>query len=209
VGNVLDKLRGKLHEHARVGIDRTYVYKLHSDDRRPVRARRDNVRIGLMRPSSLAQLATIGPFDPAEAEERLSRGDRCYGAWIDGELAHYSWAQDRGAHPIDAAGITVDIPPGELWIYNCRTAEAHRGKGIYPRVLERIANDYFCEGAITVWIYTSEDNIASQHGLLKLGFVHTSTLRTLYVAGYAVPLEAVEHVAMEAQADCRVTRMGR
>lgn len=192
MGHVLDKLRGKLHKHARVAIERTYVYKLRFDDPRPP-SDRGGLSIGLVPRAKLAQLATIGPFDRAECEERLVRGDRCYGVWSDGELAHYSWVQDRGTHPIEAAGIDVDIPAGELWIYNCRTADAQRGKGIYPRVLQRIVDDYFRAGASTVWIYTSEANVASQRGILKVGFVHTSTLRALYVGGYSMSLKGLEH----------------
>jgi RimJ/RimL family protein N-acetyltransferase len=77
------------------------------------------------------------------------------------------------------AGRHVDIKPGEFWIYDCRTSPAARGMGIYPYVLTSICRDHLRNGFRQGIIYTTEENIASQHGILKAGFQLSETLRGL------------------------------
>jgi len=115
-------------------------------------------------------LLEIGPFDVSDGLLRLQRGDCCYTVRLDGRLAHYSWVQRSGLHPITEAGRSVLVGGGEFWIYHCRTAEWARGKGIYPATLERIVRDHFESGYSTAWIYTTQENFASQRGILRAGF---------------------------------------
>ncbi|MBV8757234.1 MAG: hypothetical protein JO257_08175, partial [Deltaproteobacteria bacterium] len=112
---------------------------------------------------------------------RIERGDDCYVGWVGKDVAHYSWVQHRGIHPITSAGTSVEIAPATFWIYNCHTAHAHRGRRLYPRTLQRIANESFAAGATEGWIYTSADNVASQHGVFRAGFQVVDTLRALRV----------------------------
>lgn len=158
------------------GLERTHIYRLCAGDTRDAAAPCD-IAIVTLDAGELVHLETIGPCDVEECRERLARGDACYAVFADGELAHYSWVQRAGAHPIDAAGIEVPIQPGDLWIYNCRTANAHRGKGLYPHVLRRIVDDHFASGYACAWIYTSDDNVASQKGILRAGFTPWETRR--------------------------------
>ena len=111
-----------------------------------------------------------------------------FGAWLDGRLAHASWVQLAGTHPISAAGIELEVREDDFWIYNCRTVPAYRGLRIYPRTLQHIAREYFRAGARAGWIYTTFDNVASQHGIERAGFFKVRTLHALrlgrhYVAG--------------------------
>jgi hypothetical protein len=116
--------------------------------------------------------------------KRLHRGDRCYTVSVDGHLAHYSWVQRAGSHPITEAGLFAPVGSGEFWIYDCRTVERARGRGIYPATLERIVNDHFEEGYCTAWIYTSRENIASQKGIFRAGFGLVATLGALRVGSH-------------------------
>jgi RimJ/RimL family protein N-acetyltransferase len=116
--------------------------------------------------------------------QRLHRGDRCYTVCIDGRLAHYSWVQLSGAHPITEAGVAVPVGNGEFWIYHCTTVDWARGRGIYPATLERIVNDHFEAGYHTAWIYTSRENIPSQKGILRAGFAQVATLGSLRVGSH-------------------------
>ena len=156
-----------------LGIERTYLYRLTASDL--VIAHPSSVNI--TRFTDIDRLAEIGPYDRAECRGRLRRGDICYAAFVDDELAHYSWVQLTGSHPIDAAAMVVPVVNGEFWIYNCRTAEKHRGKGIYPHTLRRIVSEQFAAGYHTAWIYTSEHNTPSQRGIVRAGFRHYSTMR--------------------------------
>jgi hypothetical protein len=115
-------------------------------------------------------LLEIGPFEVGDGLQRLERGDLCYVAFLGGRLAHYSWVQRSGTHPITEAGMSVPIESGDFWIYHCRTVEWARGNGIYPATLERIVDDHFGAGYRTARIYTARKNIASQKGILLAGF---------------------------------------
>jgi hypothetical protein len=132
-------------------------------------------------PEQVGQLLEIGPFDRSDGLQRLKRGDRCYTVLVGGRLAHYSWVQRSGSHPITEAAVTVPVESGELWIYNCRTVDWAKGKRIYPATLEHIINDHFAQGYDTAWIYTTRENIASQKGILRACFAHAATLSALRV----------------------------
>ena len=136
----------------------------------PSAANDPNLRWELLPAGGIGRLLDIGPFDVNDGLERLRRGDRCYTVSIDGRLAHYSWVQRSGSHPITEAGVRVAVARGEFFIYHCRTVEWARGKGIYPATLVRIVNDYYEEGCSSAWIYTTRENIASQRGILRAGF---------------------------------------
>jgi hypothetical protein len=133
----------------------------------------------LLSSDQVGELREIGPFEASEGLIRLERGDCCYVVRSDGRLAHYSWVQRSGSHPITEAGLSSTVGTGEFWIYNCRTADWARGLRIYPSVLVRIVNEHFAQGNHTAWIYTSSANIASQKGILRAGFVQVATLRAL------------------------------
>jgi hypothetical protein len=100
---------------------------------------------------------------------------------IDGQLAHYSWVQRAGSHPITEAALSLPVARGEFWIYNCRTVDWARGKRIYPATLERIVWDHFAQSYHTGWIYTTRKNVSSQKGILRAGFQQVATLSALRV----------------------------
>jgi hypothetical protein len=163
-----------------VGLQQTFLYRIAKGEGRP-EAAGAGIEWELLSPAQVGKLTEIGPFDPADGLERLRRGDRCYTVSIGGRLVHYSWVQRSGVHPITEAGIPVPVRDGEFWIYNCRTSDLARGKGIYPATLDRIVRDCFDQGCHTAWIYTSLENAASQKGILRAGFRQADTLRALRV----------------------------
>ena len=135
-------------------------------------------------PERIDCLLEIGPFEVSEGLERLRRGDQCYTVSPEGRLAHYSWVQRSGSHPMTEAGKSVPVAGGEFWIYHCRTAEWARGRGIYSATLIRIVLDHFEAGYSTAWIYTTRENIASQKGLLRAGFGLVATWDALRVGSH-------------------------
>lgn len=132
-------------------------------------------------PERVGELLELGPFDRSDGLQRLKRGDLCYAVRVDGRLAHYSWVQRAGSHPITEAAVTVPVATGEFWIYNCRTVDWAKGKRIYPATIEHIVHDHFAQGYGAAWIYTTRDNIASQKGILRACFTQVATLSALRV----------------------------
>jgi hypothetical protein len=186
---LIDKVSSRLRRDAGISVERTYLYKRQaSDPPAPEVSTEVDVRIAIVPPSQIEELGALGFVERDDWKQRLERGDECYGTWLGPVLVHYSWVQTQGAHPIVAAGIEAPIRPGELWIYNCRTSEAHRGLRIYPRTLQQILCDRFASGAMTAWIYTAEQNVASQRGVERVGFTRVQTLRALRLGRRYRPL---------------------
>jgi RimJ/RimL family protein N-acetyltransferase len=176
---VIDKVTSRLRRDAGISVARTYLYRRAHTDAAPPDVAASVDRIARVRASDIESLCVLGFDDRDEWRQRLERGDQCYAAWVGSELVHYSWVQTRGAHPIASAGIVVPIRERELWIYNCRTSEQHRGQKIYPRTLQHILAEHFGAGATTAWIYTAEENIASKRGVERAGFTLVQVLRAL------------------------------
>ena len=186
----LGRLHSKLRRDARISVERTLLYRRARDrEATTTSALPDGMTISLLSAHEVTQLGMLGPFDVEDAAGRLERGDRCYGTRINGALVHYSWVQHLGVHAITSAGVEVEIREGDLWIYNCRTSQTHRGRGIYPRTLEWITANAFQQGARCAWIYAADSNIASQRGIQRASFERVSTLLALRLGPFVRPLE--------------------
>ncbi len=101
---------------------------------------------------------------------RFTRGDHCYIALLDDKPVHYSWVQKKRIHFVKPENLYVKVKKDEIWIYHCRTAESARGKNIYPLVLQEIIKKELRKKKRTVYIYTTEANVASINGIKKAGF---------------------------------------
>ncbi len=66
----------------------------------------------------------------------------------------------------------IVVPANTAWIHYCNTADAHRGKGIYPYVINYIAKALAAsgKGMDRIIIDTEQKNIPSQKGIIKAGF---------------------------------------
>jgi RimJ/RimL family protein N-acetyltransferase len=165
-----------------LSVQGTYLYRILKPEGWSATSTNDKgLAWELLSPERVGLLLGAGWFNVSDGLRRLHRGDLCYTVWVDGRLAHYSWVQRSGSHPLTEAGVSVPVGGGEFWIYHCWTAEWARGKGIYPATLKRIVSEHFEAGYRTALIYTTRENIASQKGILRAGFGLVATLRALRV----------------------------
>jgi hypothetical protein len=185
----LDKLKAQLNHHAGIGGSTMFLYRLNAADwTAPAGGVEPAARWTLLKPFEIPLLTSVSEPNLQEAEKRLKRGDACYVAWIGGRMAHHSWVQTSGEHPVTEAGVTRPVGPGEFWIYHCHTAEWARGRKLYPTALARILNEHFGRGFHTAWIYTQDHNVVSQQGIERSQFARTTTLRALRAGRYYLPL---------------------
>ncbi len=182
VREFLGKAVTAVDELVGVSVEETCLYRMsRQGEALPGAAPGAGLSLGVLEAGDLQRLREVGPLRTEEGSKRLSRGDLCYVAYVDGRLAHYTWVQRSGLHPILEAGRREGVSPGEFWIYNCRTAEWARGRGIYPAVLTRVVREHFETGYSTAWIYTSRWNISSQKGIQRAGFGFVRSWRALRV----------------------------
>jgi GNAT superfamily N-acetyltransferase len=109
-----------------------------------------------------------------EIARRFAAGHRVYVAWRDGTPAAWGWVATRAAE-IGELGSAFSIPTGERYLWNFVTLAAHRGQGIYPRLLDAIVRAESRE-AERFWIAYAPENRASGAGIRKAGFVDLAEL---------------------------------
>jgi GNAT superfamily N-acetyltransferase len=109
-----------------------------------------------------------------EVERRFDAGHRAYVAYITGEPAAFGWVATRSAE-IGEMAMVFDIPAGDRYLWNFVTLPSHRGKGIYPRLLDAIVRAESRE-ADRFWIAYAPENHASASGIMKAGFVAIAEL---------------------------------
>jgi hypothetical protein len=130
--------------------------------------------LAVRREDDPAVMAALQGRAVAEMSRRLADGHRAYVAWRDGEPAAWGWAATRTA-TIGELGSTFVVPPGERYLWNFVTLAAHRGLGVYPRLIEAIVRAESRE-ARRFWIAHAPENHASGAGIRKAGFVALAEL---------------------------------
>ena len=155
----------------------------------------------------------------AEIGARFDAGHRAYVARSGGEPAAWGWAATRSA-TIGELGTTFQIPARERYLWNFVTLAAHRGKGIYPRLLDAIVRAESAE-ADSFWVAYAPENHASGAGVRKAGFTDLvelsfdaegrAALRELFAGGAAAAARMLGLPLSDAElAPCwRCVRAGR
>jgi RimJ/RimL family protein N-acetyltransferase len=147
-----------------------------------------------VRPGTLADLADLSATFPDEivpgylrdARLRLKNGDQLFIATHDDQVVHRVWLGIRNeVEPIDELGpgnlIRLDSPAPV--IYDGWTAPTHRGQGVCPLVLRRLAQLAVSEGPV-VYVYALSSNSASCRAIEKAGFVPWRTLGRRRLLGH-------------------------
>jgi GNAT superfamily N-acetyltransferase len=138
----------------------------HRDD--PMPAAEPIPGLTVRREGSAARMAELQGRAVAEMEGRFAAGHRAYLALLDGAPAAWGWVATREAE-IGELGTTFDVPAGERYLWNFVTLPSHRGRGIYPRLLQSILRAEAAE-AERFWIGYAPENHASGAGIRKAGF---------------------------------------
>jgi GNAT superfamily N-acetyltransferase len=116
----------------------------------------------------VAFMAELQQRHESEIAQRFADGHRPYVAWRDEQPAAWGWVATRTAN-IGELGTTFSIPAGERYLWNFVTLPAHRGLGIYPRLLQEIVRAESAD-AERFWIGYAPENHASGSGIVKAGF---------------------------------------
>lgn len=121
-----------------------------------------------------AVMAALQGRPEEEMRRRFAAGHRAYLACLDGEPAAWGWVATRSAE-IGELGSAFTVPAGERYLWNFVTRKAHRGKGIYPRLLDAIVRAESAEAA-RFWVAYAPENHASGAGIRKAGFLAVAEL---------------------------------
>lgn len=130
--------------------------------------------LAVARVSDAGLMAALQGREAAEIARRIDAGHRPYVASWAGEPAAWGWVATRTAE-IGELGSSFAIPDGERYLWNFVTLAAHRGLGIYPRLLDAVVRAESRE-AERFWIASAPENHASGAGIAKAGFVAVAEL---------------------------------
>jgi GNAT superfamily N-acetyltransferase len=118
--------------------------------------------------------------DAARIEEFrrfLAHGDEGYYVYADGVVVHRTWCvRGPGTARLWHSYGRIELLPDDAYIHYCATAPAARGRGIYPQVIAHVAEQARARGARRVLIWAERDNVASQRGIARAGFVPEKTV---------------------------------
>jgi GNAT superfamily N-acetyltransferase len=121
-------------------------------------------------PDAIDSLArAMGMEDHAPVARRFERGKRCYAGFHGDEIVTYGWVTFDEEH-IGELDLTARMRAGEVYIWDCATPPAYRGKRLYPALLAHILGELAAEGIGRAWLGTDADNIPSQKGVALVGF---------------------------------------
>ena len=132
-------------------------------------------------PEMAATLAgAMGLTDPAVVHQRFQAGRRCYAAWVGETLAAYSWVSfDDEA--IGEMRVRIRLAPGEAYIWDCATLTAYRRCRLYTALLTHVIGEMRAEGLCRLWIGTDQENVVSQKGIARAGFLPVADLVVTWV----------------------------
>jgi prolyl-tRNA synthetase len=131
--------------------------------------------LDVKRINELKQIRELSPAKLNQFKNRFSKGDRCFIAkTVNDEICHYSWLRERGVMHIFEVNKKFVIQSNMCWIFDCRTKDSFKGRGIYPKLLSRLSNVLLENSHINeVYIDVSAKNVASIKGIEKAGFKPT------------------------------------
>jgi hypothetical protein len=98
-------------------------------------------------------------------------------ALVDGKVAHVSFIANTASY-----GEAVILDPNANGVGPCMTPASYRGRGLYPAVLKYLRGSQLGRNGLD--IFCREDNISSQRGILKAGFVFQSRYHHLTRLGF-------------------------
>ena len=122
-------------------------------------------------------MIAAGASNPGLAEARVRGGRLGYlceqaepnAQTPPGAVLAYGWIA-RAGDTVDDLGFSLEMPPGEGWIYDCATVPSARGRGLYTALLHIMRGEFAVRGLERGWVGTEPRNWASQRGIARAGF---------------------------------------
>ncbi len=146
-------------------------------------------------------MIAAGADNPRLAEVRLTHGrlgllaeDTATGA-----VLSYGWIA-RPGDTVNDLGFPMDLPQGEVWVYDCATVPAAQGRGLYPAVLTAMRVELARRKVRHAWIGTAPRNWPSQRGIAHAGFEKASDMdwtasRAIVYGAPGMPAELLRMIA--------------
>ena len=122
---------------------------------------------------------TMVPVDPPESRESVLRGT------VSGAEGYRMRIAER---PEEIARLVPfrAVREGDVFFYDCHTAEAQRGRSIYPAALTEALRRFQGASGRSAYIRVRSDNRASVRGIEKAGFRLCGWVRHVTLLGISL-----------------------
>jgi GNAT superfamily N-acetyltransferase len=127
---------------------------------------------GFLDPEDAAGLGRLGHWTEDEVAARHARGERCFVARTDGEIAAARWIT-VGRGPAPYLERQLSLTPDEAYQYENYTDPALRGRGISPAGGTRLAHALAAEGFSRIVAVALREVHAAVRAGEKVGYVRT------------------------------------
>lgn len=113
-------------------------------------------------------LATLMNTHAEKIEQRFQENNEAWVARLSGLPVSFGWLGRERAR-IGELSKVVDLPKGNVYLWNFRTLEPYRGRGYYVQLLKAILS---LEITVSdrIWIISAPENQSSYNGIIKAGF---------------------------------------
>lgn len=139
----------------------------------------EQIKVTRLGDDELRALCAAKPEFHRQAERIDEFGfNDAFGLFVGGELAHVSWLVTP-EHDRLLPEREVMLREGEAEITHCHTAEAFRGKGIYPLAVRTLCQHAAASGVRRVFMVTHPQNAASLRGIEKAGLKPAGSIHRL------------------------------
>lgn len=119
-------------------------------------------------------LSIIGNITIEDVTKRLANDNLAFVAFINNQPAAFGWMARDNAR-VGELNHEFILPTGNRYLWNFRTLEAFRGRGIYPALLQYILQ-HGDNKANRFWIIHAPENKASLKGIQRAGFSYVGKL---------------------------------
>lgn len=107
-------------------------------------------------------------------QQRFCDGHRAYGfVCDDGSVVSYIWVTGLDELPRVTpfeGGLSLRLPEGDVYIWDCRTEPAYEGRGLYRAGLRALAGTGVSSGKNRVWVVSRVENTRSCRAIESAGF---------------------------------------
>jgi hypothetical protein len=120
-------------------------------------------------------------------ERRRGQGHEIFGYEENGIIVAYFWVTRAGNYVPIVFNSKFMVPPKSIYIWDCRTHETHRNKGIFAAGVRSLSTMQWAENIL---IAANSDNNASNKAIKNVGF------RERFMSYYGISFPAIPKIGL-------------
>lgn len=132
--------------------------------------------------SATTEYRTDLPFSEREFSRRNLGGHVLYELFVEDVPVCYGWVAQKGSQVGILHDIEMRVPDHALYIWDCATPPAHRGRGYFQTLLRGLVTDPSSAATLAL-VAVDSNNEASRKALDKAGFRPLFTYLSVRILG--------------------------